>query len=219
MPTAERPPDPARGAPLRPSAEWLRRRILLARLRDGAQILLRPLLPEDRRDVEGAIRKLSDTSRYRRFLDTRPLLAPHEIDYLMSVDHRDHAAWVAVDYMNEEQQGVGLARYVRLRETPDVAEVAITVMDSHQHRGVGGLLLFVLAAAAVENGIATFRAHVLTDNLPVQRLAEQAGARLVGRQDGMLVYEGALVRDRIPDPLAARDNVSRLKPGGALPER
>ena len=61
-------------------------------------------------------------------------------------------------------EGLGVARYVRNPERPDAAEVAVTVIDDRQGKGIGTLLLEVLSARAREEGIATFTALMLAAN-------------------------------------------------------
>ena len=56
------------------------------------------------------------------------------------------------------------ARYVRLKQTPSIAELAVTVVDEFQGRGVGSFLVSATALAAHRNGIDLLRAHLLTDN-------------------------------------------------------
>jgi hypothetical protein len=66
-----------------------------------------------------AFERLSDRSRYRRFLSARRRLSTVEVRYLTEVDHRDHEALVAIDA--ESGSGVG-SRYVRSKTDRRVAE-------------------------------------------------------------------------------------------------
>jgi len=59
---------------------------------------------------------------------------------------------------------VGIARFIRLKDDPAVAEAAVTVVDHMQRRGLGKLLVSALAQAARERGITRFRAEVLRTN-------------------------------------------------------
>jgi GNAT superfamily N-acetyltransferase len=61
------------------------------------------------------------------------------------LDLRDHEAMIALD---ESGEGVGVARYVRNNPPPDTAEVAVTVVDGWQGRGLGTLLLQAISARA-----------------------------------------------------------------------
>jgi GNAT superfamily N-acetyltransferase len=68
-----------------------------------------------------------------------------------------------------------VARYVRLKSEPEVAEAAIVIVDDWQRAGVGSALLHCLAGRATTHGIAYFRAPVLRDNGPVFRLLDGMG--------------------------------------------
>jgi RimJ/RimL family protein N-acetyltransferase len=73
---------------------------------------------------------------------------------------------------------VGVSRYARARDEQDVAEAAVTVVDDFHGRGLGRLLLEMLGAAALENGVRRFRAYVQEDNRPIRELLESMGARM-----------------------------------------
>jgi GNAT superfamily N-acetyltransferase len=55
------------------------------------------------------------------------------------------------------EQGLGDAFYVRDVRRPDTAEVAVTVVDEWQGRGLGTLLLEVISARALDEGVSTSR--------------------------------------------------------------
>ncbi|HEV2787385.1 MAG TPA: GNAT family N-acetyltransferase, partial [Solirubrobacteraceae bacterium] len=144
---------------------------LIVTLRDGAEILVRPIEPEDREDLAAGFERLSPESRYRRFFGPMPALSERALDYLTQVDHRDHEALVALD--PETGAGVGVARYVRT--APGEAEPAVVVADDWQGRGVASRLLDLLAARAVEQGFETFRAPVLAQNREAITLLRRLG--------------------------------------------
>jgi nucleotide-binding universal stress UspA family protein/RimJ/RimL family protein N-acetyltransferase len=129
------------------------------RLDDGARVHVRPIRPVDRDAVAAGFERLSPESRYRRFFSAVPELTSRELDYLTQVDHHDHEALVAVD---EEGEGVAVARFVRVGD--DVAEPAIVVADDWQQRGLARMLLDALAQRAREEGVHRFRAPVLATN-------------------------------------------------------
>jgi hypothetical protein len=86
--------------------------------------------------------------------------------------------------------GVGVARFVRLADRPDVAEAAVVVVDELQGRGLGSLLLRALTTAARLRGVAHFRAEVLPENQPMRDLLQRfdPGAP-IEREAQVLVYD------------------------------
>ena len=68
------------------------------------------------------------------------------------------------------------ARFVRDETNPSLAEVAFTVADAYQGRGVGSFLMDVVALTAWYDGIRFFSARVLTDNLPMRTILDRYGA-------------------------------------------
>jgi GNAT superfamily N-acetyltransferase len=89
------------------------------------------------------------------------------------VDHSDHEALVALD--PETRAGVGVARYVRSSDDPEVAEVAVAVSDPWQGLGVGTALLQRLTERARAEGIERFSAEVLAENERMLELAASLG--------------------------------------------
>jgi hypothetical protein len=95
-------------------------------LRDGARATLRPIAAEDGPLLAAAFERLSEESRYRRFFTRKSVLSPTELAYFVDVDHKDHEAIIAIDPSSGE--ALGVARYIRLGDDAEVAEVAVTVV-------------------------------------------------------------------------------------------
>jgi GNAT superfamily N-acetyltransferase len=142
-------------------------------LRDGSHVRLRQGHSSDRQLLLRGFERLSPESRYRRFLAAMPELSEEKVRYLTEVDHHDQEAIIALD--EETGDGIGVARYVRDPQRPDMAEVAVTVIDDWQGRGLGTLLLEVLSARAREEGITTFTALMLATNQEMMDLLEALG--------------------------------------------
>jgi RimJ/RimL family protein N-acetyltransferase len=142
-------------------------------LRDGSRAEIRPLGPEDRAGLAAGFERLSELSRYRRFLSPTARLTNSQLEYLTDVDHHDHEALVAIE--TSSRHGVGVARYVRDPANPREAEFAVAVADDWQRRGLGTALLRRLAARALEEGITRFSGLVLGDNKPMRQLLEKLG--------------------------------------------
>src|SRR3954447_15803428 len=97
------------------------------RLRDGEQILIRAIRPDDREELAAGLRRLSPESRYRRFFTPTNELSASEVSYPNEVDHHAHEALVALEPASDD--GIGVARFVRSPDDPALAEVAVAVAD------------------------------------------------------------------------------------------
>jgi RimJ/RimL family protein N-acetyltransferase len=158
-----------------------------ALLRDGSEVLIRPVQGTDAPLLADGFARLSARSRQMRFLGTKNELSPAELRYFTEIDHHDHEALGAVDRANG--RGVGVARYVRSAQDARCAEIAVTVVDEWQRRGLGTELLAQLSERAREEGIRRFTALVVADNVAVAGLARSAGAQLVCHEPATVVYE------------------------------
>jgi GNAT superfamily N-acetyltransferase len=130
-------------------------------LSDGSKLVVRPIVPEDKAAIVAGFERMSPESRYRRFFAPLDRLSERDLAYLTEVDHHDHEALIGFDAATREP--VGVARYIR-SDAPTEAEVAVTVVDDWQGRGVATALLERLTARAHEEGITHFLALVLTEN-------------------------------------------------------
>ena len=166
-------------------------------LRDGREVLVRPIRPADGQGLLEAFERLSPESRYRRFLAPMPTLGGAQLRYLTEVDHHDHEALLAID--PQTRNGLGVARFVRSAEDPQVAEVAVAVADDWQGRGLGTTLLQDLARRAREEGIERFSASVLAENAAVIELIFKLGdAHVTARHDAVV----ELLMDLPPEGLS-----------------
>lgn len=170
-------------------------------LRDGSHVRLRHIRPEDADELRRGMERLSPESRYRRFLGAVGTLSDELIQYLCNVDGHDHVAIVATrPRADGGEDGLGVARFVRVAGEPTVAEPAITVLDDEQHKGIGHLLALTLARAAHDRGISHFRGEILADNDSIRELLANVGAEFHGTEPGRVVFDVALDREPPPDP-------------------
>ena len=158
-------------------------------LADGTPLLLRPITPDDKRLLAAGFEQLSPESRHSRFFVTQPSLTSHMLAYFTEIDYVDHFAWVVLVGPAPGAPGAGVARYIRLRDRPEAAEAAVTVVDAFQRRGVGTLLLEALTMIALENDVTAFVGHVLVENTGMRTVLEHAGARLDFDAPGVLRFE------------------------------
>ena len=152
-------------------------------LRDGSEVLVRPVRPEDKPLFVAGWAEMSDETVYRRFLQPRDALSVAELALFTELDHVDHEAIGAL----ADGRGVGVARYVRDIERPHVAEAAVVVVDAWQGRGLGGKLLRRLCARATENGIRVFTATLLASNEAMLSLLGSLGEIDLVRREGAAI--------------------------------
>jgi GNAT superfamily N-acetyltransferase len=158
------------------------RRSLPLILPDGSPVILRAVTPADREQLREGFDHLSDDSRHFRFLGSVSHLSDLQLDYLTHVDHIDHVAWGALDPAALAFPGLGVGRFIRLRESPAMAEFSLTVVDEAQGRGVGRLLLAMLAFVAPTLDIRTLRGVVGRENERMVTWMRHLGAQIT--QDG-----------------------------------
>ncbi len=102
---------------------------------------------------------------------------------MQRVNFVDRIALAAVFCDAEKEHVVGVARYRRLRSpVPDTltvkAEVAFTVLEEEQGRGIGTLLLEHLAIIARAQGIAELEADLMIDNAKMMEVLQNSGFKL-----------------------------------------
>jgi RimJ/RimL family protein N-acetyltransferase len=156
-------------------------------LRDGSKVVIRQVRSADAPLLADGFARLSPESRRLRFLRRKDALSAAELRYFTDVDHHDHEALGALDRAGG--RGVGVARYVRDADDPHAAEIAVTVVDDWQGRGLGTELLAQLSGRARAEGIRRFTALASADNVVVAALLRGAGAGLVRREHGTVEYE------------------------------
>jgi RimJ/RimL family protein N-acetyltransferase/nucleotide-binding universal stress UspA family protein len=166
-------------------------------LRDGSQVEIRPLSPDDRELLRSGFERLSDRSRYLRFQTPLTELTDVQLSHLTDVDHHDHEALLALD--PDSNEAIGVARFVRVGD--NVAECAIVVADDWQNKGLGSELLERLVERAQEEGVERFTALVLADNQDALRLLQRLG-------DTVWRSEGSQLELEIELPERARTSPS-----------
>jgi GNAT superfamily N-acetyltransferase len=115
-------------------------------LRDGTPAMIWPLLPTDAEMLREGFRRLSPDSRQRRFLMALGELDDPMIRLLVdSVDGVHHIALLLIALPPEGEEGpVGVAHLVQGPADPASADIAVTVLDDWQGRGVGTALVSAL---------------------------------------------------------------------------
>ena len=156
-------------------------------LRDGSKVVIGQVRRADAPLLADGFARLSPESRRLRFLRRKDELTPAELRYFTDIDHYDHEALGALNHA--DGRGVGVARYVRDADDPHSAEIALTIVDDWQGRGLGTELLAQLSGRARAEGIRRFTALVSADNAAMTALLRRLRADPVHREYGTVEYE------------------------------
>jgi GNAT superfamily N-acetyltransferase len=143
-----------------------------ALLKDGTEVELRLVIPADKTLLAHGMDNFSPESRYQRFLGAKKTLDDNELTYLTHVDGVDH---FAIGALASDEEGIGVARFVRFGPDRSAAEAAIAVLDAYQNRGLGRILFTRMISAAVERGIEHLNGSMLSDNRSMKGLLDSIG--------------------------------------------
>ena len=172
---------------------------------------MRPIRADDKRALEQGFERLSEQSRYQRFMAPIAELSESQLRYLTEVDHHDHEALVAFDA--ESGAAAAVARFIRLEDGTS-AEAAVTVIDEWQGRGLGTALSQLLAERAREEGIERFTALLLATNDQMHDVLSALGpANVISRDAGTVEVEVAIPEEGVSDHLVG---VLRVVAGGTV---
>jgi RimJ/RimL family protein N-acetyltransferase len=147
----------------------------LVHLKSGRTIGIRPIAADDGPALSASYERLSERSKYQRFLGPKPFLSASEVRYLTEIDGSNHFALVATS-AEDPTWIIAVGRCVRLHDDPSAAEFAIVVGDPYQGEGIATELLNRLAADAAASGVERVTATMLADNLAAHRLMRRLAA-------------------------------------------
>jgi len=140
----------------------------------GQTVTIRPIQSSDC-DLENEfVRKLSVETKHYRFLGGVKELAPEELKRLCSVDGRHTMAFVATIQEGGHEKEIGVSRFAE-GANEGVREMAVTVADEWQHKGLGRLLTTRLIEYAKTHGVKQLYSMDLADNSAMRKLAGELG--------------------------------------------
>ena len=148
----------------------------------GESVSIRPIHPADSLMESKFLGNLSVETKHYRFLGGVKELSPAELERLCNVDGRHSMAFVATVQENGHEKEIGVSRYA---ECPGdgVGEMAVTVADAWQHKGLGQLLVGRLIAYARSHGMKQLYSLDLMDNTAMRELADALGMDVKGDPD------------------------------------
>ena len=137
------------------------------KLKDGTAVTIRAIRPDDKKRIVEAFKNLESESVYTRFFQHKSGLTDAELKIVTEVDFENTVALVVtIPADGGEETIIGAGRYI-LYEPPNVqrsAEIAFTVEEDYQGRGIAGRILRHLIHIAREKGVSQFEADVLAEN-------------------------------------------------------
>ena len=145
---------------------------------DNTYLCFKALDKEDRDKFIEGFKKLSNKTVYHRFFGFMKELTPQQLDDLLNTDEKNHVAWSAFDIVGDDAIGLGVGRFRRSSENPNEAELALTVIDEYQEKGVGSILLAIMYYLAGKLDIDIFTGVIMSDNTKVIRRFKELGAEM-----------------------------------------
>ena len=158
---------PNRASPTYP-ARWAKHEVL----RDGTPVLLRPIKSADATAEVVFFNRLSDHTRYQRFMMAVHEMTPEMVKHFTDVDYQRDMAFVATQGAGAEEEIIGVARYVARGK---VCEFAVAVIDEWQHRGLGTLLMKRLMRYARSRGHKVMQGSTFSTNTAMVDFAQKLG--------------------------------------------
>lgn len=155
-------------------------------LRDGGSIYIRAIRADDKERLLDHFRHMSQDSIYHRFFGLKHSLTEQDLVRFTEVDFTTHVALVATLRTGGDERFIGVGRYVV--SGPGRAEIAFAVLDEHQGRGIGTVLLDHLGRVARAAGIVEFQADVLGDNNRMLEVFGKSGYRVKRSTDAGVVH-------------------------------
>lgn len=161
------------------------------KMKDGTNVTLRPIRPEDENLMVRFHEQLSEDSVYLRYLSPMKLnqrIAHERLVRVCFNDYNRELALVAVRKSPETHQDeiLGIGRIVKLH-TCNAAEFSLLVVDKSQRSGLGRQLLRELVSIARAEKLDRLIGYILQTNRPMIHLSEKLGFKLQHAQGDPLV--------------------------------
>jgi acetyltransferase len=154
--------------------------------RNGAELLLRPIRPEDEPLMVAMHQSLSERTVYLRYLQLLKLdqrIAHERLQRICFLDFNREIAIVAEQQKGPEEREILAVGRLRKDGTTNSAEFAVLVTDANQGIGLGTELLKRLLQIARDEKLDYVAAEILAENFAMQRICEKLGFKLKRQLD------------------------------------
>jgi acetyltransferase len=143
-------------------------------LPNGANVTIRPIRPEDAILEKDFHNRLSERTKYFRFMQALQELTPEMIVRFTQIDYDREMAFVAVTEDANLPNELGVGRYL-MNPDGNSVEFALVVADDCQCLGIGSRIMTALIQTAKSKGMLFFEGEVLIINKPMLSLVKKLG--------------------------------------------
>lgn len=156
-------------------------------LKDHRDVFIRPIRPSDEPMMKEMFYSFSERTRYLRFHGAMKSFPHTRLQVFCNVDYVQEMTLICVSGQANDEEVVAVGCYIH-DQGNNTAEVAFSVRDDWQNKGLGTHLFRKLVDIARERGIETFFAEVLSENLPMLNVFHHSGCTVSTRADGGVVH-------------------------------
>jgi acyl-CoA hydrolase/GNAT superfamily N-acetyltransferase len=154
--------------------------------RDRDEVFVRPIRPDDEPMMREMFYEFSEKTKYLRYHAALKAMPHNKLQVFCTIDYDTEMALIALHGPPGSEQVVGVARYMTDAERHS-AEVAFTVRDDWQRKGLGTYFFQRLVKIGRQRGIRTFHAYVLVENSGMLKIFHRSGLVVETQTEGDVV--------------------------------
>ena len=156
-------------------------------LKDGQQVFMRPIRPDDEPMMKEMFYSFTERTRYLRFHGPVQAFPHARLQVFCNIDYNTEFTLIGVVGSPGEEDVIALGCYMH-DEATNTAEVAFSVRDDWQNKGLGSHLFQKLAEVGRARGIREFHAEVLTENILMLKVFHNSDCAVATTTDGDVIH-------------------------------
>jgi len=159
-------------------------------LKDGLQVTIRAIRPDDKNLIVKAFNELEPESIYTRFFQRKSSLSEKELQKATEMDFENDVGLVVTISEEGAETIIGSGRYVAYSTLDGTrcAEVAFTVEEDYHGQGMATILIKHLTGIARQKGVSLFTAEVLAQNISMLKVFRRSGLPVHQENDQEVVH-------------------------------